>query len=41
MNKQEIMGFKNQLEAERRQTSANQEGLNRKIKSMEDEKRKL
>jgi hypothetical protein len=34
MNRQEIMGFKNELEAERRQTSANQEGMNRKIKSL-------
>jgi chromosome segregation ATPase len=41
MNRQEIDGFRNELEVERRQTSANQEGVSRKIKSMEEEKRKL
>lgn len=41
MNRQEIDGFRNELEAERRQTSANQEGVSRKIKSMEEEKRRL
>ena len=33
--------FRNELEAERRQTSANQEGLVRKVKNMEEEKKKL
>ena len=41
MNRQEIDGFRNELEAERRQTSANQEGLGRKVKTMEEEKRRL
>jgi len=33
--------FIRELEAERRQTSTNQEGVSRKINSMEDEKRRL
>lgn len=41
INKKEIEQFVRELEAERRQTSTNQEGLNRKIKSMDEEKKKL
>jgi hypothetical protein len=41
MNRQDIDVFRNELEMERRQTSANQDGLTKKVKSMEDEKRKL
>ena len=35
INKKEIEQFVRELEAERRQTSTNQEGLSRKIKSMD------
>lgn len=34
MNRQEIDVFRNELEMERRQTSANQDGLTKKVKSM-------
>lgn len=41
VNKKEIEMFIRELEKERRETSTNQEGKSRKIKSMEEEKRRL
>ena len=41
MNRQEIDGFRNELEVERRQTSANQEGASRRVRTLEEERRRL
>ena len=40
-NKMEVDKLLSEIENERRKTMANEEGMNRKIRSMEEEKRKL
>lgn len=40
-NKMEVDKLLNEIEKERRNTLANEEGMNRKVRSLEDEKKRL